>query len=427
MFKSVLIFLMISSVNAIDIDKKALTLGTFLDKSDAENLASKFEDDNIYIKITENNKHELMYVVYSTDIPYDKLGEYLRKYRQVIPTVYVTSFKIVKRLASFEKNRSDELYRYPLEQSGPIVNNDTKPVAGIEHKPEEKIESSLEKKVNIENEKKPEAVKDSLNKKLEENIQEEEPAGKIPQTQTKPSSNEENIIKNDRVYFIVSVFLNILLFLIAIYIYFSKRNINYKPVEIFDNESYNEEIKQLEDKKKLIHLDMLRFEKRLKVLKNEINLKTKGKFTHKIYSAKEFYDLSDVIINMAKREERDISIMYINIKNYDQIKEKCDLNAKTQFIANFVSILDFHTRESDIIARLTNSEFTLLLPYSSKEGAEVLKEKLLLKANNQTVHLNDKYIKLDVDAEVDVINMHIKEPAFEALERLEKNYYKGEA
>lgn len=413
-------FIAVQMLWAIDVDKKAVTLGTFYTKQDAEYLARKFSNDNIYIKISEKNQ-KMVFVVYSMDIPYGSLSEYLAKYRQTVPSAYVTPRKNIKRLAKFEEQNSSALYRYPLSKKADDgIKEKTKTVLkSVVKKVEEKVD--VIKKLKETEDKK---IQTPVKKESEKISEKEEAPAKLQEIETTTIySSSSDVLEIEKNHLILLLVLNVLV-LLAIY-FISGRKGEKEPDTLFGEESFNQdELNDLKKAREKAYADLLQYEKRLKVIKNEINLKTKGKFTHRIYSAKEFYDLSDIVVNMARREDIAVSIMFIHIKNFDVVNQEGDLNANNQFITNFISILDFHTRESDIISRLTNAEFALLLPYTDKKGAEILKEKLLKKGNNQTVFVGDKAIKLEVDSKIDIVNTQLKESTYEALERVEKDYYK---
>lgn len=436
MFRIFLLFFIIMGIlGAVEIDKKAITLGTFYTQEDAHSFAHKFKDDHIYIKISEKNQ-KMVFVVYSMDIPYERLNEYLARYRQSVPSAYVTSHNTIKRMAKFEESNSSAFYRFPLSKTedkkiGEKVKNALKEV---KQKIEEKIdivkktEQQPVKAKGIEKKEIAPVQKTEEKKELKEAQEVSSPVKKEPAAEkAKKIELSSNEIIINKTYLVLLLLINIL-FLIIIYFISRRKEDEKEPDLHFDAESYSQaDIEDLKKAREKVYTDMVRYEKRLKVIKNEINLKTKGKFTHRIYSAKEFYDLSDLVVNIARREDMEVSIIFIHIENFDQVNQEGNLKANDQFLTNFISILDFHTRENDIIARLTNSEFALLLLHTDKKGAEILKEKLLKKANNQIVYVNNEGIKLQVGAKIDIVNTQIKESTYEALERVEQSYFKGEA
>lgn len=181
-----------------------------------------------------------------------------------------------------------------------------------------------------------------------------------------------------------------------------------------------QELKSLQSEKEQLFKEIEQQRKRLKVIKHDLDLRLKEKYNHKIYKNKELFDLSNFIVNVAKRENIPVSMMFIHIKNMDENFSK---KVTEEVINTLLSIIDFYTRDSDIIAQLSNSEYALLLSYTDIEGCKILKKKLMDKIKNQVIETETDRLPLSVGFEMTQMNIERKETILDTLERLEEKYF----
>ncbi len=93
------------SPELIDQNKKAIALGAFNTKKQAESLKEKFPDDEIYVKKVSAKNDSFYFVSYSVNISKENLKTELKRIQQILPTAYIASDKRVGDLAEiYNKN-----------------------------------------------------------------------------------------------------------------------------------------------------------------------------------------------------------------------------------------------------------------------------------------------------------------------------------
>lgn len=79
--------------------------------------------------------------------------------------------------------------------------------------------------------------------------------------------------------------------------------------------------------------------------------------------------------------EHHFSIFVVDLNNLKKINDTYGHSGGDRMIMEFVELFKKLMREYDMVARIGGDEFTAILPGESKEGAEVVKQRLLRKFN----------------------------------------------
>jgi len=136
----------------------------------------------------------------------------------------------------------------------------------------------------------------------------------------------------------------------------------------------------------------------------------------KLYNRRYFLETSELLLDLAKRNKTDSSIIIIDIDKFKNINDNYGHKVGDEVIIALTSVLQEHSRKSDIVSRWGGEEFVILLPNTNIDGAFIISEKLreeteLLIMNsdgnkvfNFTISLGVAKIKNDIDLNVlDVI------------------------
>lgn len=406
MLKNVLIlFVILSYSMALDTSKKSITLGSFLTQEQAETIAQRFPSDTIYIKISDKQQNKVYFVVYSMNLDNENLDDKLYQYQQTLPSAYITSQYRINKLYQLFISNSDELYIYSNNSNSKV----------------DKSSDNIEK--TIDNEQLKKEPEEEITNKTEEYTN----ATKTEQNDFLPKKEVVNndIISINKTYlYIIIISTTILIVTLILFLYKSAwrkytKDENNKFKISLDNDVIN-----LKREKEKLYQDIARYEKKLEIIKQDIDLRTKGHFSHRIYHKQAFLNLSDAIVKMANREHIPVSILFINITNMDFINEQYDISISNEILNTFTSVLDFHTRNSDIIAKFNEDTFSILLPYTNKEGARILHKKLLNSIkHNTTVKIDDNNsIDFEVKTFLEIIKTENSNTVIQTIQTIEKNF-----
>lgn len=143
-----------------------------------------------------------------------------------------------------------------------------------------------------------------------------------------------------------------------------------------------------------------------------------------LYNRRFFSDISIEILNLAKRDETDLSIAMIDIDKFKNINDTYGHKVGDMVIKSLSEIFNNHIRKSDVTARIGGEEFALLLPETSKVGAYAMAQKIKNFVENQEIVLqNGAKVKFTVCIGVDSVDIKNDADVFEALDRADKALY----
>lgn len=81
-------------------------------------------------------------------------------------------------------------------------------------------------------------------------------------------------------------------------------------------------------------------------------------------------------IARARRTSLPVSFVLISIDNYEAIAKGCDREDFSLFLKSLVRIVHKHSRVNDVIGRLGQDEFGLLLPHTASKGGAIKAERI---------------------------------------------------
>ena len=145
-----------------------------------------------------------------------------------------------------------------------------------------------------------------------------------------------------------------------------------------------------------------------------------------LYNRRYFFDVVQNIISLAKRENKPLCIMIIDIDKFKTINDTYG-HGNGDFVLNkLASILLEHTRDSDIVARIGGEEFVVLLNNTSKNMAFEVADKIREYTEKQIIKIDaNTVINLTVSIGVDSVNTIDEKYIEKALSRADKALYKA--
>ena len=140
----------------------------------------------------------------------------------------------------------------------------------------------------------------------------------------------------------------------------------------------------------VILMIILYFYLKLQKLKNKIhkqNLELKEREEHlhilastdpltKLYNRRYFSEISEHILELAKRERKQLSIIMLDIDYFKNVNDTYGHKVGDEVIISLANILLKMSRKSDISCRFGGEEFILLLPQTAIFGADIIAEKI---------------------------------------------------
>jgi len=146
----------------------------------------------------------------------------------------------------------------------------------------------------------------------------------------------------------------------------------------------------------------------------------------KLFNRRYFTTTAESMLDLAKRNEKELSILMIDIDKFKNINDTYGHPVGDNVIITLANKLLKHQRKSDVICRFGGEEFIILLPNTSLEGAKIVSEKIRADIEKTVISL-DKTTQLHFTISVGVSFIDVKnEPNIElAIKRVDKALYRA--
>ena len=146
----------------------------------------------------------------------------------------------------------------------------------------------------------------------------------------------------------------------------------------------------------------------------------------KLYNRRYFSEISENILELAKRGDKNLSIMMLDIDKFKDVNDTYGHHVGDNVIIALADLLKEFSRSSDIACRFGGEEFILLLPETSSEGAYLIAEKLRKKVEEFSVILADNsFLKFTVSIGVAEVEIHEDSAIERSIQRADTALYKA--
>lgn len=164
----------------------------------------------------------------------------------------------------------------------------------------------------------------------------------------------------------------------------------------------------------------------VKKLQNELTLLASTDTMTKLYNRRYFTTVSEHIVNLAKRDKKDLCLIMIDIDDFKNINDTYGHKIGDEVIIKFAEILQKEQRKSDISCRFGGEEFVLLLPETEVKNAQIVAEKLRVKTQEIKMIFDSKGI-LNFTISLGISSVLLKEEVNieKALQRADEALYKA--
>jgi len=116
----------------------------------------------------------------------------------------------------------------------------------------------------------------------------------------------------------------------------------------------------------------------------------------RVYNQKGFKDFMQMEFQRARRYNKSLSLIMIDIDNFKVINDSLGHQAGDYVLRELAQCIKSSVRKTDIVARYGGDEFAILLPEAQMEKAEVLMKRILHTIKNHAFEWGSKRIKVEI-------------------------------
>ncbi|MFK5892397.1 MAG: GGDEF domain-containing protein [Pseudomonadota bacterium] len=172
------------------------------------------------------------------------------------------------------------------------------------------------------------------------------------------------------------------------------------------------------------HVQLTQKTRALEEAKEKLKIQANKDPLTNLYNRRYFQEFSYELINIAKRERIEISVIMLDIDKFKSINDAYGHAVGDEVIKCLASLLLGNTRDSDVVARFGGEEFAILLPHTDKEGAYQIASKLRDVVENQIVRIDDDInIQFTISLGVDSVDIEKDNKVDKALNNADKALY----
>ncbi len=145
-----------------------------------------------------------------------------------------------------------------------------------------------------------------------------------------------------------------------------------------------------------------------------------------LYNRRYFTKVSESILDLAKRNETDLTVLMLDIDRFKNINDTYGHGVGDDVIMSLASMLQAGSRKSDIISRWGGEEFVILLPDTNIDGALLISEKIRTAVEDLVINIEDKQeLKFTVSIGVSQINIGRDVSVEDSINRADRAMYEA--
>ncbi len=216
------------------------------------------------------------------------------------------------------------------------------------------------------------------------------------------------LIKSSNLYItLIVVFIAIIVLIIGIYFINSiyRRQKNIEKLNMVLEKKVKQRTKELEQNVQKLH-EMATMD-----------------FLTQVPNRRYFFDLSNKLFSLAKRDKTELSLLMIDIDFFKKINDEHGHFVGDEVLKLVSKKIQTNIRTSDILARVGGEEFVVLLNETGKEGATTIAEKLRQIVENTTFTYGNEKIKVTISIGISVLSFLSDETIDDILHRADEALY----
>lgn len=146
----------------------------------------------------------------------------------------------------------------------------------------------------------------------------------------------------------------------------------------------------------------------------------------KLYNRRYLRDISEQIMELAKRNKTKLSVIMIDIDLFKSINDQYGHKNGDEVIVRLAKTLKSMTRSSDIVCRFGGEEFIILLPETILKGAVNVAEKIRTSVEKLAIDINqEQKIHFTISCGVSEVNVNEDKNIESSIQRADESLYKA--
>ena len=171
-------------------------------------------------------------------------------------------------------------------------------------------------------------------------------------------------------------------------------------------------------------LARVRTQFKIQKMEKELRLLSLMDSMTKLYNRRYFSRISEHTISLARREQKELSIVMIDIDNFKNINDTYGHQVGDDVIIKLADTLMSIQRKSDIVCRYGGEEFVMLLPNTSLENAKLVAENIRKKVEALCVEIPlKKTVEVTISLGISTVNMIDETSIEKSLKRADDALY----
>ena len=174
--------------------------------------------------------------------------------------------------------------------------------------------------------------------------------------------------------------------------------------------------------KELTHLanDMVSMRERIQ---NELKEQAYRDPLTKSYNRRYFYDVSNKLLQLAKRDNTNLSIIMIDIDRFKNINDTYGHQIGDKVIILLANKLEELVRNSDIVSRFGGEEFAVIFPQTNLQKVQEISENIRKTIEKEIININNLEIKFTVSIGCSTFNKQKNGTIDNLLDSADKSLY----
>lgn len=147
----------------------------------------------------------------------------------------------------------------------------------------------------------------------------------------------------------------------------------------------------------------------------------------KLYNRRYFSKISEHTLSLAKREEKELSVIMIDIDKFKNVNDTYGHHIGDEVIIHLANQIRSCKRKSDISARFGGEEFVILLPNTNVDGAKVVAENLRKSVENASLIYDDNTLGYTISLGVSQVDLGSDQNIEDGLKQADIALYEAKA